>query len=65
MYPHHMLSHHFLTEEVKTDVLAAASKVRVQSLLSLLSDDHCQETSEQWKQMKTYIHHVSLCMDAA
>lgn len=58
MYPQHMLSHHFLTEEQKTDFLATSSKVRVQNLQDLLSSAYCQDSSEKWTQLKAYIHDI-------
>ena len=59
MYPQHMLSDHFLTEEQKVRYLAAASEVRLQSFRGLLSSERCQDSCEQWRQMKTFVSSVS------
>jgi hypothetical protein len=58
MYPQHMLSHHFLTEQQKLLFLAATTKIRVQSLQGLLSSEYCQDSSVQWRQLKAYISDV-------
>ena len=60
MYPNHMLSSHFLTEEQKTNVWKAASEVRGHNFHSLLSSEDCRRSCEQ---LKACIRHVSQTLD--
>ena len=57
MYPHRMLSSHFLTSEQKTELQKAATSARAANLSSLLSTDGY---SEELRHLETSLNNVSL-----
>ena len=52
MYPHHMLSSHFLTDQQRSDLAKTASTIRAHHLQSLLET---RETRERLKELEEHL----------